>query len=248
MAAKRVKNRIFSGCVCEQEVYSVPERTSLEKARPQKPRFASEEERRKHREGIARRNFARLLNANCTPESLYATLTFDNESEVHTFEEAKTIANRYWKAIRRACPEAKLFLVMGRGKHTSRIHFHMVSDGVPENILRGKWIYGDVVRIVPLRAHNYYGGKDYGADYTGLANYLFDHWTPEQGGHHYKATRNLTKPEREKATRALVEYTLERPPRAPKGYQLVEAQATPYGLLWFKYVRVTDSGGTAALR
>ena len=49
---QRVKRRTFSGVVCEQEVYNVPDRIkSLEKAEP-RPRFKNEEERELHRIGI----------------------------------------------------------------------------------------------------------------------------------------------------------------------------------------------------
>ena len=125
---------------------------------------------------------------------------------------------------------------MGRGKHTQRIHFHMISDGIPESLIREQWGLGDVLRIEHLREHNYYNGVDYGRDYTGLANYLFDHWTPEQGGHRWKQTRNLKKPERETPTITRREYTVNKPPRAPKGYVLVEARVTQFGYLYFKYV------------
>ena len=51
---QRVKRRTFSGVVCEQEVYNVPDRIkSLEKAEP-RPRFKNEEERELHRIGISR--------------------------------------------------------------------------------------------------------------------------------------------------------------------------------------------------
>ena len=78
---------------------------------------------------------------------------------------------------------------------------------------------------------------DYGQDYTGLADYLFNHWTPEQGGHRWKATRNLRQPEKEAPTLALRTYTEKKAPIAPKGYKLVEARATKWGYIYYKYVR-----------
>ena len=125
---------------------------------------------------------------------------------------------------------------MGRGKTTFRIHFHMISDGVSEKLIRDLWGLGDVLRIEHLREHNYYNGVDYGRDYTGLANYLFDHWTPEQGGHRWKQTKNLKRPEREEPTVVKRNYSTTRPPRPPKGYVLVESKETQWGYLYFKYV------------
>ena len=81
---------------------------------------------------------------------------------------------------------------------------------------------------------------DHGQDYTGLANYLFDHWTPEQGGHRWRPTKNLRQPEREKPKEIKREYSEHKPPKAPKGYMLVESRATKYGYLYFKYVKIPD--------
>ena len=233
---QRVKRRIFSGVVCEQEVFSVSERIAdIKKAEPRQ-RFKNEEERAAHRLGISRRKFVRLVNENFSPTSLYSTLTFDNEDEIHTFEEARRIADRFVRRLQYHAPDARIVLVKGRGKHTDRIHFHMISEGVPEKLIRDQWIYGTVVRVSNLREHNYYNGVDHGRDYTGLAEYLFNHWTPEQGGRRWKATRNLKGPEKEEPTIVKREYTEQKPPRAPKGYILVESKGTPYGYIYYKYV------------
>ena len=176
---QRVKRRIFSGVVCEQEVYTVSDRANIKKAEP-RPRFKDDEERAQHRIGISKRKHQRLVNENFSPLSLYSTLTFDDDSEVHTFSEARRIRDNYFRRLQRACPDAKIIIYMGRGKSTNRIHFHMISDGIPEETISGKWNDGSVIHIRHLREHNYYNGVDYGQDYTGLADYLFNHWTPEQ--------------------------------------------------------------------
>ena len=233
---QRVKRRTFSGVVCEQEVFSVPNRTiNMEKAEP-RLRFKTDAERELHKIGISRRKHARLVNENFGPTSLYSTLTLDNESEVHTFAEARRIRDLYVRRLKYHAPEAKLTIYMGRGKATQRIHFHMLSEGLPEAHIRSQWGLGGVLRIDNLREHNYYNGVDHGRDYTSIANYLFDHWTPEQGGHRWKQTKNMKKPEREEAKVAKRNYTENRPPRPPKGYVLVESKATKFGYLYFKYV------------
>ena len=177
---QRVKRRIFSGVVCEQEVYTVSDRANIKKAEP-RPRFKDDEERAQHRIGISKRKHQRLVNENFSPLSLYSTLTFDDDSEVHTFSEARRIRDNYFRRLQRACPDAKIIIYMGRGKSTNRIHFHMISDGIPEETISGKWNDGSVIHIRHLREHNYYNGVDYGQDYTGLADYLFNHWTPLEG-------------------------------------------------------------------
>lgn len=244
MAVKTMKKRIFAGNTCEQLVYNVPEGTRNPKGydpeKPRKARFKDESDRKKHREHISRNTFIRNVNENMEPGDLYGTLTLDNEWEVHTFEEARKIRKNYVNCLKRKYPDAVIFMVMGRGKSTQRIHFHMLSKGIPQEFISEKWKYGKVKRIVPLRAHNWYDGVDHGADYTGIANYMFDHWTEEQGGHRWFQTKNAKQPEKEEPTEIRISggYSEQRPPIAPKGYKLVQVKTTPYGYLYFKYVVV----------
>lgn len=241
---KTMKRRIFSGAICEQLVYNVSDSVKNASAHdPEKSsrkRFKDEEERAKHREEISRRNYLRSFHANFGPGDIYSTLTFDDDWEVHTFADAKRIRKNFVRALQRAYPDAVIFLYMGRGKGTDRIHFHMVSKGLPEDFISKKWKYGAVKRFSKLREHNWYNGVDYGQDYTGLANYLFDHWTDEVGGHRWFQTKNARKYEKEDPTEVRVTggYSEKRPPVAPKGYKLVETKATKYGYLYFKYVVV----------
>ena len=180
---RRVKVRTYSGVVCEQEVFDIPDKLQdVRTARLRRPRFATPEEREQHKLEISRRKHTRLFNANFGPTSLYSTLTFSNEYEVHTFEEAKRLRDNFIRRLQYAYPDVRIMAYLGRGKATQRIHMHMVSEGVPEEYIRKQWYLGSVVRIEHLREHCYYDGVDHGQDYTGLANYLFDHWTPEQGG------------------------------------------------------------------
>lgn len=238
---RRVKVRTYSGVVCEQEVFDIPDKLrDVRTARPPRPRFATPEEREQHKLEISRRKHTRLFNANFGPTSLYSTLTFSNEYEVHTFEEAKRLRDNFIRRLQYAYPDVRIMAYLGRGKATQRIHMHMVSEGVPEEYIRKQWYLGSVVRIEHLREHCYYDGVDHGQDYTGLANYLFDHWTPEQGGHRWRPTKNLRQPEREKPKEIKREYSERKPPKAPKGYMLVESRATKYGYLYFKYVRIPD--------
>lgn len=59
---QKVKRRIFSGVVCEQEVFCISDRIKDIKQASPRLRFKNEEEREKHREGISRRKHARLIN------------------------------------------------------------------------------------------------------------------------------------------------------------------------------------------
>lgn len=245
---KRIKKRIFSGAVCEQLVFNVSDRTrNIKEAKP-RVRFKNQAEKEQHKLLISRRRHARLINENMDASGLYSTLTFSNEYEVHTFDEAKIVRDRFFRRLKYHFPSAVIFIYMGRGKATNRIHFHMLSKGVPEETIRNHWHYGSVVRIEQLRSHNYYDGKDCGQDYTGLANYCFDHWTPEIGGHRWKSTKNVRKPEEEDAQEVKRDYTTEKPPRPPKGYILVEAKSNKYGYLYFKYVKEPPKENTSQNR
>ena len=232
----RVKVRTFSGVVCEQEVFTISNRADIRKA-AYKPRFENEEDRAKHRNEISRRKHVRLFNENFSPTSLYSTLTFDLENEVHSAAECRIIRDLYFRRLKYAFPESVIFLYYGRGKATHRFHLHMVSEGIPEETIKKKWTFGEVSRITHLRAHNYYDGVDHGADYTGLANYLFDHWKPDFGGHRWKSSKNLRRPERERPKEVKRNYTEQKPPKPPRGYVLVETKANQYGYLYFKYIK-----------
>lgn len=233
----RVKKRTFSGIVLEQEVFNVSERSNLKNAEYE-PRFADDEERAKHRLEMSKRHHRRLVNANFTPASLYSTLTFDVGNECHDYEECKKLRDLYVRRLKYAYPDAVIFIYCGQGKTTHRFHLHMLSDGVPEEAIIKKWSFGEISRVEHLREHCYYDGVDHGPDYTALADYLFNHWTPEQGSHRWKATKNAKKPEKEPAKEAKRIYSDSKPPRAPKGYALVESKSNKYGYQYYKYVKM----------
>lgn len=236
---QRVKRRTYSGSVLEQEVYNVEYTRNIGNSQP-RPRFQNEEERAAHKIAISRRRHERLVNENFSPSSIYSTLTFDTENEVHTYEEAKYLRDLYCRRLKRKYPDAVIFLYMGKGKHTNRIHLHMLSEGIPEEYIRSQWKYGSVVDTDHLRTHNFYNGQDHGQDYSALANYLFDHWEPAQGTKRWKQTRNTRQPEKEKAVPVKRRYSETNPPRTPKGYTLIEVKATKYGYINFKYVRTPE--------
>lgn len=237
MTGNRVKKRIFAGQTCDQIVYTSFSRTGNKTAEP-RPRFKNEAERAEHSRQIARRHCARLINENCTPAGFYCTLTFNRENELHTFDEAKRERNNFRRRLIYRCPDAKLFIFMGRGKNTSRIHFHMIAENVTPEDISAAWTGGEIAEIKHLREHNKTPeGEDLGADFTAVAYYCFDHWTPEQGGHYYSRSGDIRQPEEEEPTICVREYTVSNPPIAPKGYKLVSAYSTSYGYLYFHYVK-----------
>ncbi len=235
---KRVKTRIFCGNVCEIAVWNQAdnEKPSL---RVKRERFASLEQYEEFKEAQARRKFVQLVNANHGPSSMEGVLTFDDDNEMYSFKDAKRVRGIFVRRLRRRNQDAKIIVVMGRGDSTARIHFHFIVSGVTEEQIRECWTWGMMVECDHLREHNHNKqGVDLGRDYIGLANYLWKHWTPEQGGHHYYATRNHVRPKPEEPVEIKREYTMDKPPRAPKGYVMVESKATQFGYLYFKYTKI----------
>ncbi len=232
----RVKKRIFAGTTCDQIIYNTS--AGNPKGRP-RLRFKSENERAEHRRQIARRHHAALINANFTPAGYYCTFTFSAENEVHTMEEAKRERSNFRRRLLYKYKNAKVSLYIGRGKSTHRIHFHAFIEGIPEEEIIKAWHGGGVYRLEHLRANNKNAaGQDLGTDFTAVANYCFDHWTPEQGGHYYSRTNNFVMPEEESPKEIKREYSPEHPPKAPKGYIYVSGYMTPYGYACYHYVIV----------
>lgn len=243
----RCKRRTFSGVVLEQEVFWVGENAKNLRDIEPKPPIRSEAEKAAYNEKQSLKRFIRNINSNFTPDDYYVTLTLDNEHLIDTFPEAKRIRESYIRSLQRLFPGATLVTMMGRGKRSKRIHFHMLISGVPRKVISEKWVWGRIKNIEHLREQNYYERIDHGADYTGLAIYLFDHWTPEQGkGKRWRQTLNLQRPDREKPTIPKRTYSANHPPITPKGYRLVETRSTDYGYLYFKYVKIV--GKPAAKR
>lgn len=238
----KVKRRIFSGCVCEQYVYTVPDNTKNLRTAEPRVRFKTDEERETHRLLQSKRHHARIVNATFNPQSLYSTLTLDDDHEVHTFEEARRLRDNYVRRLKYAAPDAQIMIYMGRGKGSDRIHFHMLSNGLDEKTIENKWTAGEATHIRHLREHNFYNGEDYGRDYTGLADYLFGHWKPEQGGHRWKQTKNIVQPDKSEPPAVVKRaYSEAKPPRPPAGYKLVKTEGNEYGYLYFKYVKIPSN-------
>ena len=233
----RIKKRTFAGVVCEQEVYTISPGGTRTSASEPRLRFNNEAERAAHREHISRKRHAQIINANFRPGDLYVTLTFDRKNECHSFQECWSLLKRYIRRLQRKYPNGLLAYYCGRGENTNRYHVHLLAAGIPEGAIISKWGYGEVKAVDKLWAHCINNGIDCGADYTKLANYLFDHWEPEQGRHRYHHTRNLEMPQEEDYTVCTRNYSESNPPKAPKGYKLVETHSTKYGYLYFKYVK-----------
>ncbi len=236
---QKYKRRTFSGVVLEQEVFYTGAAPGRLRDFEPRPPMRTDEERARYNEAQSLKRFTRNINSTFTPDDYYATLTLDEAHVVDTFPEAKTIREKYIRSIQRAYPNAVIIVVMGRGKRGGRIHFHMLIAGVPRRAISQKWIWGRVKNIEHLREHNYYDRLDHGTDYTALAVYLFDHWTPEQGkGKRWRQTQTVRRPEAERPAAAKRRYSPGKPPAAPQGYVLVATRSTEWGYQYFKYIKM----------
>lgn len=236
-AIGRVEKRTYAGVVLRREFYVIPRRTTIpDKTEDIKPRFQSVEERKAHSLAMSRKKHVDLVNVNFRPGDLYLTLTFNRKNECHCYEDAKKLVRNYLRRIRKNHRSAVVFWYIGRGENTKRYHVHMLVHGIQTNVLLKKWGYGEIKDVSELWAHVKYDGTDRGADYTSLANYLFDHWEPEQGPHRYHHTRNAKKPDVDGYRPCRRLYSEDHPPAALKGYKLVSAVCTRYGYQCFTYV------------
>lgn len=245
-----MKCRKWYGDICEQVFYTVPGGVrNVRDYDPEKQtKGMSREEKDRHNENIARLRHYRNFMANFKPGDLYVTLTFNDECEVHTAKEADKERDRLRRRLQRKYPDAVFFIYKGRGRTTARWHLHMVSHGIPLEFIREKWDRGNVEAPRYLRKKNRdKDGNDIGADYKGLANYLFDHWKKEMGGKRWFQTRNAKKPQQEapKEVKLKGGYSAKRPPRAPKGYRLIRVETTTYGYIRFLYIREEKRAGAA---
>ena len=111
---RRVKRRIFAGAVCEQIVYNIPDRVRRVSSYRPRPRVKDQSQKDQHKVNISRLRHALNFNANFSTTSLYSTLTFDAENELHEFKDARRIRDNFVRALRRAYPEAVVFIYMGR--------------------------------------------------------------------------------------------------------------------------------------
>ena len=151
--AKRHKRRLFTGAVCTQIVYTVSDGANKKTSKPRKPRFQTREEQDEFNRKISEGKLEALVNANFGPTSLYSTLTLDAENEVHTAAEMKLIRDRFYRRLLYKYPNAKIVIVYGQGKSTSRFHLHMISDGIPEEEIGRIWGLGSVIEVRHL--HRY---------------------------------------------------------------------------------------------
>jgi hypothetical protein len=123
-------------------------------AKPKPPREYTEEQRQRHVYLTSLRRFTRIINTNFTPRSLYSTLTFDNNHEVHEFRDADAALANFIRRLKYIKPGVQVVAVMGKGANTSRIHVHMLSNGVTREEIETAWKNGPVVRIENLKEHN----------------------------------------------------------------------------------------------
>ena len=234
----RVVRDTYAGAVLYKEMYTIPPRLRVpDKTVEIKPRFQSVEERKEHASRMARKRHTQLVNANFRPGDLYLTLTFDQKNECHCYADAKGLTLKYIRRIRRIYKSTVIFWYIGKGENTKRYHVHLLMNGVPEHFAVQKWTYGKIEDVNHLWAHCIYDGIDNGPNFEALANYLFDHWEPEQGPHRYHHTRNAKKPETSAYRPCRRKYSDDHPPKAPKGYKLVKSISTRYGYQCFVYVK-----------
>ena len=242
----RMKRVTVSGAVLEQEIFNVaPNTKNLRGAAPKPAAERTEQEKAEYNRKQSLKRCIRTINATFEPfgsKAFYTTHTFDDAHLPKDYSGVRRVRDNYIKRLQYEFPDAVIVAFMGRGRRTKRFHLHCIIAGVDEKTIREKWKHGKVMRIEPLREHNYYNGIDHGRDYTALATYLHGHWKEEQGkGKRWRQTKNVKQVERKRPTMPKRRYSLDKPPITPKGYMLVEKRESNHylgGYLCFKYVKI----------
>jgi hypothetical protein len=197
----------------------------------------SEEEKKKANERHSLKRFVRLVNENFCAGGLYVTLTYNDKNLPTEYNEAEKNLRKYIRCLKYKFPEAKIIGVTGYGDGSGRLHHHLIISGVWEKVAVDKWKKGSITRIEPLRSHNVYNGVDCGRDYTALATYLWRHGKGKEKGKRWIQTKTLVQPEAEEAREIKRFYGMDKHPRTPKGYKMVDCYEGKGGYLYFKYVK-----------
>lgn len=229
-----------SGAVYEVEYYLVSETVrDFSKSKPKPVNVRTDEEKARYNNHKSEKHFVRLVNTNFTSAAYYITLTYDNAHLPSSYAEAVKNLDNYIRRLRYSNPHAKIVAVTGHGSRSGRLHHHLIVSGVSEGDILGKWLLGEIAKVEHLRKDNYYNGVNHGEDFTDLAVYLHRHAPAEHKGKRWKQTKSIQQPVQEKTKPVERVYSPERPPKAPRGFMLVEARTSDYyksGYVYFKYV------------
>lgn len=230
-----------SGAVYEVELYPVSETVrDLSKSKPEPANIRTDEEKEQYNRHKSEKHFVRVVNTNFTSRAYYVTLTYSNEHLPESYSAALRNIDNYTRRLKYSNPNAIIISVTGYGSRSGRLHHHLIISGVAESDITGKWDLGDIAKTEHLRKDNYYNGVNHGEDFTALAVYLHGHAPKEHKGKRWKQTKSIQQPVQDKAKPIKRVYSTEHPPKALKGYILVESRTSNYyksGYMYFKYVR-----------
>lgn len=222
---------IYSGAVLERERYQLFRGGGIKSRRPN-TRFSTDRQRKLNTIN-SKKKLTRLINSNFVPGDLFVTLTYDSEFYPADIEKADRDLENYFRRIKYALEKAgikslKYVAVTGRGSKRGRIHHHFIVPAMGLEILRSRWKRGNV-KIKPLKNYR---------DYTGLALYLYNHYTT---GKRWKQSHYLKRPKPKKKIMKR-HFCPDTRPHVPKGYRLIEENTQCNditGILqYFKYIRL----------
>lgn len=155
-------------------------------------------------ENNRQKKFVRYANHNFTENDVYVTLTYRDELNPESIEEAKNNDKNFLKRLNRirvkkGLPKAKWMRVIEKGKRKGRIHHHFImSGGITPEELKKIWGNG-IVQVSGLVFDEQTGIEN-------LANYMLKRECDESSWSH---SRNLVLPAESKATGRLSNKALE---------------------------------------
>lgn len=188
--AKRRKTMI-AGHLVKEVIYTAPEPNDSPRARAEKSRMTTAAQKALN-DKAARNRLELLIATNFEGRDLWVTLTYRNQCLPRTREEAKENMRRFLRQLRahrKARGQGLKYIYNTENRHgAGRFHHHIILDATERDIevIRGLWIYGDVVDL------KHVGDRDAAT----LAEYMTKEGIGGRpvGAQLWTASRNLARP------------------------------------------------------
>ncbi len=130
-----------------------------------------------------------IILENYDEQGYVGTLVFDAGHATKDFGTAIHRRDAFFVHLETKYPSIQMILAMGRGQVTDRIHFHIIAKDITREQIEKAWLWGRVTEWHPIKRSRETMSEE---PYRALASYFCAHWTEEQGGLPFFATRNNT--------------------------------------------------------
>lgn len=186
--------KIISGSVVEVRQSRMPatRQSALPKRRGIRVKGNSSLRKIQANEQDAVKRLARILNCNFKAGDLWVTLRYSDDRLPETEEEAKAIAAKFLRKakamLKKEGKELRYVMTTSSTRPASgekaRLHHHIVMDAVSWEAMQKLWPDNEFT----------YRRLDNRKDYTGIARYMIENASKEDGKRRWSPSKNLKKP------------------------------------------------------